>query len=88
MRFRPVVLALSALFLVSSGLLAGCTGDDNSLPLPPSDGGSDAAKSEAGDAAKSEAGDSATGLGGDTSAQEPDTGSAADAPAGDGGSGG
>jgi hypothetical protein len=86
MRFRPVALALSAAFLVTSGLMAGCTGDDNSLPLPPSDGGSDS-----GDAAKSEAGDAASGPVGDGSVPELDAGeegSAADAPPGDGGSGG
>jgi hypothetical protein len=94
MRFRPVALALSAAFLVTSGLMAGCTGDDNSLPLPPSDGGSDsgdAAKSDAGDAAKSEAGDAASDPVGDGSVPELDAGeegSAADAPPGDGGSGG
>jgi hypothetical protein len=66
MRFRSVTLVLSALFLLTSALTVGCVGDDNSLPLPPSDGGSDsgdAAKSEGGDAAKSEGGDDAVAPG-------------------------
>jgi hypothetical protein len=65
MRFSPVALVLSAVFLVTCGLMAGCTGDDNTLPLPPSDGGSDSGdggKSEGGDAAKSEGGDAAPGV--------------------------
>jgi hypothetical protein len=76
MRFRPVTLVLSAVFLLTSALSAGCVGDDNSLPLPPSDGGSDS-----GDAAKSEGGDAATSEGGDAATAPGEGG--ADAPPGD-----
>jgi hypothetical protein len=88
MKFRLVTLVLSALFLVTSGLTAGCTGDDNTLPLPPSDGGSgDGGKSEGGDAAKSESGDAAPGVDAADAAKEeggPETGAGADGAPADG----
>jgi hypothetical protein len=88
MRFRLVTLVLSAVFLVTCGLTAGCTGDDNTLPLPPSDGGSDSGdggKSEGGDAAKSEGGDAEPGLDAADAGQEgPETGAGADGAPADG----
>jgi hypothetical protein len=95
MKFGPVTLVLAAVCLVTSGLTMGCTGDDNTLPSPPSDGGADsgdAAKSEGGDAAKSEGGDAASELDGDASSGQEtgpgEDGAAADAPPGDSGGAG
>jgi hypothetical protein len=64
MRFSPVALILSAVVFVIPALTAGCTGDDNTLPLPPSDGGSDA-----GDGGSHEGGD-ATSAADDDAAHE------------------
>ena len=83
MRFRPVTLVLSAVFLLTYALAAGCVGDDNSLPLPPSDGGSDS-----GDAAKSEGGDAAAAPDGGLDATGSGDDEAADAPPGDAAGGG
>jgi hypothetical protein len=76
MKAIPIALVLSAISVVTPALLAGCTGDDNSLPLPPSDAGGDAKS----DAAK---GDATTKSDAAHDASEPTDDSAAESDAGD-----
>jgi hypothetical protein len=77
-------LVLSAAAVVTSASILGCTGDDNSLPLPPADASADAKSDGASKDAttRPDAEQDAAEEGGDSSVSERDSGdsAAADAP--------
>jgi hypothetical protein len=82
MRFLPMASVVSVVLLMPA-LTAGCTGDDNTLPLPPSDGSADATRrdGESPDTGtvRPDAGGDAAGGGGKFSSHDGSSDSATDA---------
>ena len=73
MRFLPIASVVSVVLLMPA-LTAGCTGDDNTLPLPPNDASADAtrrdgASPDAGTVGP-DAGEDASGGGGSLSSHD------------------
>jgi hypothetical protein len=82
MRFLPIASVVSIVMLMPA-LTVGCTGDDNTLPLPPTDGSADTtrrdvASPDAG-TVRPDAGGDAAGGGGSFSSHDGSSDSATDA---------